>query len=296
MSVQFNAEFTRKSTYLFLPEDIGINEKFNGRTDLPPIDDIVASFLKYGQRTPIEIRMGPNGKPMLDAGHTRWRAAIHINKKKLSPVPFKLECVYAKTNEIGGFINGIIENHHRNQCTPIDDANNIKILLNAGQTEQEVAAIYNKPIAWVRDRIRLLEVEPEVQRAVTEKRLKPSAVKHIAKLSAEAQRTAMARPGRITLKDVKPSRQVPVAPLTPTTDSYERAHGLPSLERSEPDPYDRESMKKTIRDLRACLSKLEVLPFATVIQGRVFDESGTVELAEVLREAKELCEATKVYA
>lgn len=207
MAVEWAVKHERSNTYLFLPEDIDVDQKFNGRTDLPPIDGIVASMLQYGQKTPVEVRMGPGKRPILDAGHTRWRAAIHINKKKLTEVPFKLSCVYARTNELGGFINGIIENHHRNDCTPMDNANNIDRLVKMGQSEAEVAAIYHKDIPWVRKHLKLLELEPEVKKAVAEKRVKVSAAQHIGKLSAEAQRERVANNAVVKTADVAPARK-----------------------------------------------------------------------------------------
>lgn len=207
MAVEWAVEHKRSNTYLFLPEDIQLDPDRNGRHDIPPIDDMVASLLRFGQRTPVEIRRGEKGQPILVAGHTRWRAARHINAKKLAEVPFQLECVYARVNAQTGFMHAIIENHHRNDCTPMDDAHNIQKLMNCGQTEEQIAEVYNKDAAWVRTRIKLLELEPEVQKAVAEKRVKPTAAKHLAKLSAAAQRDAVKGTNRVKLADVAPARK-----------------------------------------------------------------------------------------
>lgn len=209
MAVEWAVKNSRGNNYFFPPEGLIANPDLNGRVDLPPIEDLVADFInpEIGQTQPVSIYMGAGKKPIISDGHTRWRAALHVNKHKLTPVPFQLECVYVRTNEMGGFIRGIVSNHHRTNCSPIDDATNMNILLKAGRTEQDIAKIYGKPLKWVNDHLALLTLEPEVKQAVVERRVKPTAAKHIAKLGAQAQRDLVKNNAKVTVADVAPARK-----------------------------------------------------------------------------------------
>ena len=124
MAVDFKTEHTRTSEYLFLPSDIKINPELNGRHELPDIEWLIGSMVSSGQLQPVLIG-NDGGTPILYAGHSRWRAALEINKRKLTLAPFKLRCVYFKGSETDAFLATIRENRDRNATTAIDDAHNI---------------------------------------------------------------------------------------------------------------------------------------------------------------------------
>jgi hypothetical protein len=85
----------------------------------------------------------------------------------------------------------------------MDDAYNIQRLINVYQmSEKDAADAYRASVAWIRDRLQLLELAPEAAQAVQDGRVKPSAAKAIAKLSREHQKAAVAKPGKVTAKDI----------------------------------------------------------------------------------------------
>lgn len=202
MAVDFKVQHTRTSEYLFAPEDITVDPALNGRHDLPPIDGLAQSILSIGQQQPVVIR-NDGGKPALVAGFSRWRAVIHINKGGLAPVPLKLRCVYFRGSAQEGFLANIAENRERNQTTPMDDAHNIARLERYGLTHEEIAKVYRESAGWVKDRLALLDLTEESRDALREGRLKPTAATHIAKLSAEQQRKAVAGKSKVTVRDAK---------------------------------------------------------------------------------------------
>jgi ParB-like chromosome segregation protein Spo0J len=222
MAVSFKPEHTRGSEYNFFPEQIKTNPSLNGRHDLPNIDWLVASILERGQDTPVIIRKDGD-MPVLTSGYSRFRAVSHINKHKLAPVKMRLRCVFRQEDERGGYLGNIAENHFRNQTTQLDDAYNIKTLINRyNMTEEEVSDFYfptaktkeekKDSLKWVRDRAGLACLSPEAETALKEGRLKLPAAKAIAKLSEEQQRAAVKGNGQIKTRDIREASGKPKPP------------------------------------------------------------------------------------
>lgn len=207
MAVDFTdkTSYSRTSEYLFDPNAIKINPKLNGRHDLPDIEWLIADIAANGQLEPVIIR-NDGGVPVLSAGFSRWRAIIEINKRKLTPVPLKIRCSYFKGNEIDGFKVAIRENRFRNQTTPLDDAYNIAQLKRWGQTEEEIAELYQQDVKWIREREKLVELTPEAKEALKAGRLKAPAAVKLAKLSASAQKEAVAGEGKVKIPKKTPTK------------------------------------------------------------------------------------------
>lgn len=213
MAVEFKVDHERSSEYRFLPRDISVNPELNGRHEKPEVEWLIADILRFGQHTCVQIR-NDGGKAVLVAGFSRWRAVSEINKRKLTPKPLKLRATYVRVNEIEAFMMNISENRFRNVVTPIDDAHNIKRLLNVYQmTDEQIAKVYfptatteeetKRAIKFVKDRMALITLTPEAAEAVKSGRVKESAAAAIAKLSSEQQREVLKKEGQITGKDVK---------------------------------------------------------------------------------------------
>lgn len=209
MAVEFKSDCKRTSEYRFYPEDIQIKPELNGRHDKPDIEWLIVDILKIGQHTPVVIR-NDGGKAVLCAGFSRWRAIGEINKRKLLPVKMQVRCTYTRSSESEAFLINISENRFRNPTTPVDDAHNIKRMLNNyAMTEEQIAEIYF-PTAktpselkaakkFVKDRISLISLTPEAEKAVTSGRIKESAAVAISKLSESQQREALKGEGKVKL-------------------------------------------------------------------------------------------------
>lgn len=221
MPVTFDDSDIKRSEGLWtaLPEDLTVDENMNGRHDLPDVEWLIADMLlPHGQIQPVSIRKTA-GKPVLTAGFSRWRAAMEINKRGLTAVPFRLWCKYTQLNEQQAFIANISENRVRNVTTELDDAYNIQRLINVyAMTEAAAAEVYHATTGWIRGRLQLLELTPAAETAVRSKRVVGPAVKAIAKLSKEAQTKVLAKPGKITMADVKAAAPAKVAKPAPASD------------------------------------------------------------------------------
>jgi hypothetical protein len=215
MAVNFESEHTRNTEYRFLPENIVIRPELNGRHEKPDIEWLIADILRNGQIQPVSI-WSDGGECVLAAGFSRWRAISEINKRKLTPKPLELRCTVIKCNEQGAFVRNISENRMRNPVSAIDDAHNMQRLIEAYQMDEtEIAKIYfptaatedelKEALKWVRNRIELIKLTPEAERAVRDGRLNETAASAIAKLNSAQQREALKKhpEGKITKKDVK---------------------------------------------------------------------------------------------
>lgn len=200
MAVDFTDKdsYSRTSEYLFDPAAIKIKPKLNGRHDLPDIEWLITDIAANGQLEPVIIR-SDGGIAVLSAGFSRWRAIVEINKRKLTPVPLKIRCSYFKGDEVDGFKVAIRENRFRNQTTPLDDAYNIAQLKRWGQTEEEIAELYQQEVKWIRSREKLVELAPEAKEALKAGRLKAPAAAKLARMSAAAQKEAVAGEGKVKL-------------------------------------------------------------------------------------------------
>lgn len=214
MAVDFGVEHKRTAEYRLYPEHITIKPDLNGRHETPDIEWLITDILAHGQHTPVAIRKDGR-EAVLVAGFSRWRAISEINKRGLAPVKLQVRCTYVQCSESEAFLINISENRFRNEVKPIDDAYNIKRLLNVyAMTEEQVAGIYF-PTAkterelkdaqkWVAERIGLLTLAPEAEQAVRSGRVKENAAAAIAKLSQDQQREVLAKKpeGEISRKDL----------------------------------------------------------------------------------------------
>jgi ParB/RepB/Spo0J family partition protein len=222
MAVQFSVEHKRTSEYRLYPEDITVKPELNGRFDKPDIEWLITDLLAHGQHTPVVIR-NDGGLAVLVAGFSRWRAITEINKRGLSAIKLQVRCTYVQCSESEALLINISENRFRNPPTAIDDAHNIKRLLNVYQyTEEQVAQVYF-PTAkteeelraarkFVNNRIALISLSPEAEKEVRSGRVKESAAVAISKLTQDQQREVLKKPGTIERKDLREPKATKKAP------------------------------------------------------------------------------------
>lgn len=212
MPASFKGDVKRKEFYSCFPEEIQVRADLNGRHEKPDVEWLIADILKHGQLEPVLV-WSDAGVPVLSAGFSRWRSISEINKRKLTPKKMEIYFTYIKCNEQGGFIRNISENRMRNPTSPIDDAHNIQRLFEWTMGEEEVAKIYfpvaateqelKDSIKWIRERVNLIKLTPEAERAMKDGRLSETAAQAIAKLSSSQQKEALKKQGNLTAKDIK---------------------------------------------------------------------------------------------
>jgi ParB family chromosome partitioning protein len=126
----------------------------NGRTRMNPdkFKELVQNVAKVGVLEPVLVRHDGNGKAVLIAGHRRLAAAKAAGLKE---IPARiLEVDEKQAEEIQA-----LENLHREDLLPLDEARAFKRLLDLGQhTVETLAAQVDKSVKYVYRSIRLLEL------------------------------------------------------------------------------------------------------------------------------------------
>lgn len=212
MAVEFEKDHKRRTEYLFWPEDLVVKGDLNGRRELPDITDLTASIENEGQGVPVTIR-NDGGKAVLVKGFSRWRALVDINKRHPRQKR-QIRCVYTQLTEQEAYCENVSENRHRNATTDLDDAHNIKRMVNVyAMSEEQVAKVYfpaaNTPeevreaVKWIKKTLPLASLTKEAETALRGGRVKPNAARTIAKLSEEQQREAVKGSGKVKAQNIR---------------------------------------------------------------------------------------------
>lgn len=204
MSVHLNAgKVVRKEYFLVNPEEILVDEEVRGRHKPPTeetINEMVESLMTYGQKQPISVRRVLDKKIQVIFGFTRLQAAIHI-RKNVDP-EFMIQCILSEKNATESFIDNVIENIHRKQTSPIDDAHNQRRMRDQhGKTDEEIATIYRATPAWIGQLKNLLQLPGNIQEMVHLGTLPVSGAFELVNLPEAEQ-------GKVIAEATKPSGKV----------------------------------------------------------------------------------------
>jgi len=226
MAVSFSSETMTRSGALYVdyPENILIDPELNGRHELPDIEELAADIEAHGQYTPVVVRKNDAGQAVLVYGHRRWRALLLLNERNPDNKR-KITCNYVALTEAEAFAAAIGENRFRKDVSPIDDAENIRIMRQRfAKSDEDIAAIYfpqaktdeakTEALRFVKQRAALIELAPEAAQAVRDGRVKITAAVHLAKLSRDQQKVVVSKGGRVKGKDINP-----VTPKVTTPDT-----------------------------------------------------------------------------
>jgi ParB-like chromosome segregation protein Spo0J len=182
MATTINAGDSRRTDLFHVnPFEIIVREENRGRHLPPSKEAIVAmaeSLLDNQQQQPIQCRRDPVDKRLiLNVGFTRTAAGRMIvkgftdsNGVERKDEDFKLKVTLSDANDEQAFKNNIVENAHRNQTSPIDDAYNQKMCRDRyGMADAEIAKLYNwKGTAKVAQLRNLLSLETPIQLMIHE--------------------------------------------------------------------------------------------------------------------------------
>ena len=132
--------------------------------DQEKMEELKESIKKHGIIQPIVVRKIANGYEIV-AGERRLRAAKEIGAKKIPAI------IKSFSNEKSLEIS-LVENIQREDLNPIDQANAFKRLTEEFKlTQQELAEVTGKSRALISNTIRLLKLNPEIQRHISEGRV-----------------------------------------------------------------------------------------------------------------------------
>lgn len=176
----------RGDTYFVNPFDVIVKDELRGRHIPPTPEQIVeraVSMLTHGQLQPVQCRKDSEHRPVVILGFTRTAAARLIREgfehdgQTYKDENFLLQLSLVDCNDEEAFTKNIVENAHRNETTPIDDAHNQRRLREMyAKTDAEIARTYGYGSSnRVMQYKRLLGLSREEQLLVHEGKLSVSA-------------------------------------------------------------------------------------------------------------------------
>ena len=129
--------------------------------DKEKMEELKGSIKKHGIIQPIVVRKMANGYEIV-AGERRLKAAKEIGLKKIPAI------IKSFNNEKSLEIS-LVENIQREDLNPVEQANAFKRLTDEfNLTQQELAEVTGKSRALVTNTIRLLKLNPEIQKNISE--------------------------------------------------------------------------------------------------------------------------------
>lgn len=157
-----------------------INIKFNFRKDFNSdrLRELADNIAKVGVLQPVILRE-ENGQKILVAGERRYRAAQMAGLKS---IPYRL----LNLTEDEALEVTALENLHRADLNPIEEAQSFKTLLDSGNYQvEDVAERVNKSKAYVYRAVRLLDLPKEAQNALISGKITSGHARHLLRLTTK---------------------------------------------------------------------------------------------------------------
>lgn len=155
--------------------------------DQAGIEELAVSVAELGILQPLLVRDVGGGAYELIAGERRLRAA-HAAGLERVPV------IVVETDERGSLERAIVENIHRADLNPIEEAAAYRQLIaDAGLTQEELGERLGKNRATITNALRLLDLPTPIQRLLVEGRLSAGHGRALLRLSGNPFQERMAR-------------------------------------------------------------------------------------------------------
>lgn len=136
-----------------------------GAFDSEALNELAASIKELGVLQPVLLRAMPSGRYELVAGERRLRAARSAG---LTEIP----SLVVETDERGSLERALVENIHREDLNPIEEAAGFKQLLEeGGLTQEALGERIGKTRGAISNTLRLLELPTSVQKMLIERKI-----------------------------------------------------------------------------------------------------------------------------
>ncbi len=125
--------------------------------DEEALAELSESVREIGVLQPVLVRPMPDGSYQLIAGERRWRAATRAG---LAVIP----AIIRDTDDLGSVERALIENLHRQDLTPLEEAAAYQQLIeDFSLTHEQVATRVGKSRSAVTNTLRLMSLPPSIQ-------------------------------------------------------------------------------------------------------------------------------------
>ena len=189
--------FKRRSSYLAFPEDLYM-EKEEGKKHYDPrvhkkfVERDVKWILTHGVQNAVLVTKEGDRIVVVD-GRQRVINATEANRRLVAEGVERIMIPVAPKR--GGAVTlfqiRVICNQHRQPDGPVTEAFTMQQYLDMGHNEEDCAELWGCTTRTVRNRLCLLELCPEVQRAVTEGKITVSRAIKLRNFSFEDQKRAL---------------------------------------------------------------------------------------------------------
>lgn len=133
--------------------------------DEEALSELTASIQQIGVLQPVLVRPLEAGGYELIAGERRWRAA---GRAGLATIP----AVIRATDDVASVEQALVENLHRQDLTPLEEAAAYQQLIeDFGLTHEQVADRVGKSRSAITNTLRLLQLPPSIQHLLADGRL-----------------------------------------------------------------------------------------------------------------------------
>ncbi|MCU1394242.1 MAG: parB [Ilumatobacteraceae bacterium] len=133
--------------------------------DEATLEELAASIREIGVLQPVLARDLGNGSYQLVAGERRWRAA---RRAGLTTIP----AVVRRTDDLSSVEQALVENLHRQDLTPLEEAAAYQQLIeDFGLTHEQVSGRVGKSRSAVTNTLRLMTLPPSIQHLLADGRL-----------------------------------------------------------------------------------------------------------------------------
>ena len=163
-------------------DEIVVEDRIRKTFDEDSIKELASSIEKHGILQPLTVEPRSDGTYTLLMGERRFMAA---KRTGLNVVPVIVTDQKLKPNET--VEARLIENIHREDLDPMDEAEAYQQLVDMGYNVSEVARRVGKPRYYVSKRLSLLRLHPKVREAVRQRTLTPTHARPLLRLEPEQQ-------------------------------------------------------------------------------------------------------------
>lgn len=122
--------------------------------------DLAESIRAHGVIQPIEVEATADGRYRIHHGERRWRASLLAGRETIPAVVAPARAADER------LVRQALENLHREDLNPIDEARVYQGLIDHGWARLRIARETGKSLPTINGRLAWLKLEPEVQRLV----------------------------------------------------------------------------------------------------------------------------------
>jgi len=147
-------------------DQIDVGEGIRHTLDKEPLDELANSIKRHGILQPLLVEPGAEGRYNLQIGKSRMAAAKMIGLEKVPAIILEGPLSSEESLAIR-----LVENLHREDLDPIDEAEAYSTLRNMGTKVSAIARLVGKERPYVSHSMRLLKLHPKVREEVRQQNI-----------------------------------------------------------------------------------------------------------------------------